>query len=261
MGREPVLSFAQFIITKSAISSVVEDEVRGLVSTAHRPEGSFVNLPILYPSGSGVVVRISGGPNTYFVTDFGLGYTEADFMGATRIYLRQARGVSESAGVRFDDHAFFAVEVPRDRIAGAIVTIANCSSEAVALTAFKLAEKAKTDASDRLIERLESAFGRNEILHDKKVVGASNHEWEFTAAIQQDGHESLFEFATKHPNSIASVAMKMSDIAHLENAPRRIVMVHNKPELGTYLSVLNRSADVIDEHIGVEQLRRLARAA
>ncbi len=232
-----------------------------LVYATHRPEGSYITLPLLYPSGASIVVRVSGGPHKFMVSDFGAGYTEAEFMGADRLYTRQASSVSQRTGTPFDHHAFFAIDVPRDRIAGAITTVANCSLEAVTLAAFKLAEKARTDASDRLIQRLETVFGQQRVVRDKKIVGASNHEWQFAASVNYQGQENIFEYATRNPTSIASVTMKMGDVALLENAPRRIVVVHSKEELGTYLNVLSRTAHVIDENLEVDQIRKIARAA
>lgn len=92
-------------------------------------------------------------------------------------------------------------------------------------------------------------------------MGASNHEWEFAAAVKDGRRTSLFEFATKHPNSVANVAMKMGDIALLGHAPRRIVMVHSKVEMGTYLGVLAHSASIVEETVSVNQIRKLAEAA
>lgn len=242
-------------------NTAIDVAVREIVSTAHRPEGSYVSLPVLYPSGSTVVVRVSGGPAKFLVTDFGMGHTEAEMMGCDRIYVRQARAIAQKSGVGFDEDAFFAVQVSQDQLAGAIITVGNCSSEAVAVSAFKLAEKTATDASEFLISKLETAFGHAQVSRKEKLVGASNHEWEFAAAVKDGRRTSLFEFATKHPNSVANVAMKMGDIALLGHAPRRIVMVHSKVEMGTYLGVLAHSASIVEETVSVDQIRKLAEAA
>jgi hypothetical protein len=56
--------------------------------------------------------------------------------------------------------------------------------------------------------------------------------------------------------------MKFSDIALLKDeAPQRVAVVHNKKELGTLLTVLSRSANVIDDDESKERIVRLARAA
>jgi hypothetical protein len=249
------------IIAKPSVVEAVNAAMRDLVSAAHRPEGSYVNLPISYPSGSEVVIRVSGGPERFFVTDFGMGFTEAELIGADKIYVRLAKQVGQAAGVGFDNHAFFSVEVDRDRLPGAMVTVANCSSEAMTITALKSAEKAAVDHAEFMIEKLERVFGADKVNRNAKIVGSSNHEWEFSAYILNGRKKSLFEFATKHAQSVASVAMKMDDVSRLDGAPNRIVMVRNKVEMGTFLGVLAHSSNIVEEKIPDAKIRELADAA
>ena len=246
------------VLADVALKEAVEDAVPRLVSTAHMPEGSYVTTPLLYPSGSSVVVRVSGGQDRFFVTDFGLGRTEAEMMGGERIFSRSAYQIAATAGVGFDQNAFFAIEVARDRIAGAITAIASCSLEAVVMTAFRISERASNAASEVLVDQLEAAFGQPAVLRHDKVIGASNHEWEFSASVTVRERKSLFEVATKHPNSVAAVSTKMNDVARLERAPKRVVMVHRKAEFGTLLGVLSHNASIIEDSISIDQIRRLA---
>jgi hypothetical protein len=95
----------------------------------------------MYPSGTTVVVRIEQGENKFFVSDFGLGFQEAELMGADLLYARHAHPIAETNGVRFDNQAFFILEASRDQLPGAVVTIANCSHEATVRAADTLAEK------------------------------------------------------------------------------------------------------------------------
>lgn len=243
------------LASNETLMRAAEAAMRDIVSAAHRPEGSYIKTPLLYPSGSTAVVRITGGPDVYFVTDYGLGYSEAEMMGASRTYVNKARKVSASAGVRFDDRAFFAVEVPIDRIPGAIVTIANCSVEATALTAFSIADRIVTDGTEYMVERLERAFGPSHVVKNDIVLGASNHEWEVPASVTVGKSKAVFEFATKHPNSIAAVATKMGDLQRLPFPPKRLVMVHSKPDLGTLLGVLSPIASVIEDSYQPEQIK------
>ena len=245
----------------TGLANVVDAAIREIVSTAHRPEGSYVKTPLLYPSGSEVVVRISGGPDVYFVTDFGMGHTEAELGGFERTYMRQAKIIGQNNNIGFDNHAFFILQVDADRLPGAIVTIANCTHEAVLIAASKAAEKLSIDGAEFMIEKLERIFGIKNVNKMDKIIGASNHEWEFAASIQHERKKTLFEFATKHPNSVASVAMKMNDISRLEHAPKRIVMVHNKAEMGTYLGILAFTSNVIEENIADSKIINLASVA
>lgn len=249
------------IIAKPSVVEAVNAAMRDLVYATHRPEGSYVKLPIFYPSGSEVVIRVSGGPDRFFVTDFGMGFQEAEFIGAEKIYVRHAKQIGQAAGVGFDDHAFFAIEINRDQLPGGIVTIANCSAEAMIVTAMKSAEKIAVDNAEFMIEKLERIFGADKIRKNEKIIGSSNHEWEFAALVEIGRRKSVFEFSTKHPQSVASVAMKMDDVSRLTGAPTRVVMVRNKDEMGTYLGVLSHSAYIVEEKIADKRIRELAEAA
>lgn len=239
----------------------IEVAIREIVSAKHRPEGSYVSLPLLYPSGSTAVVRISGGPNKYFVTDFGMGFIECELMGIEKVYLRQAKTIGERSGVGFDEHAFFAMEVNADRLAGAIITIANCSVEAVTLTSLKSAEKSSVDSAIFMLEKLDRIFGAERVLKHTKILGASNHEWRFAATVSSSVSSTVFEFATNHSVSVANVSMKMNDVARLDVAPKRVVMVEKKKDMGTYLGILSHTASVIEQNIDDGEILKLAEAA
>jgi hypothetical protein len=97
----------------------------------------------------------------------------------------------------------------------------------------------------------------------QKGAHHSRRARQVAAIVQLPGlRPTIFEPVTKHPTSIAHASMKFSDIALLKDeAPQRVAVVHNKKELGTLLTVLSRSANVIDDDESKERIVRLARAA
>jgi hypothetical protein len=250
-------------IGNSKFREIIEAVAREIVATDHRTSGSFIRTPLMYPGGTTVVVRIEEGDNRFFVSDIGLGHQEAELMGAGSMYARPARVIAEEAGVRFDNQAFFVLEASRDQLPGAVVTIANCSQQAVMRAADALAEKTFEDRKTRLYEKLVSVFDAKTVKKNAEVVGASTQHWPVAALVTLPGvRPTIFEPVTKHPNSIAHASMKFGDIALLKNdAPQRVAVVHNKKELGTLLTVLSRSANVIDDDETKERIVRLARAA
>jgi hypothetical protein len=249
-------------IEKPAFETLVDEVARELVAVEHRKGGSFVRVPLLYPGGTTVVVRIQEGTDSFFVTDAGLGYQEAELMGAGLLYARHARAIGEAAGVRFDNQAFFVLEASKDQLPGAVTTVANCSQEAAIRSADALAEQTFEDGKVRLYERLVSVFTPRLVAKNVEVIGASNQKWRVTAIVTpKEGHQTVFEPVTKHSNSVASATMKFSDIALRENAPGRVAVVHNRAEFGPLLTVLSRSASVIEDDAPNESLRRLASAA
>jgi hypothetical protein len=179
------------------------------------------------------------------------------------MYSKPAQAIAADAGVLFDNQAFFLLKSSRDQLAGAVVTIANCSQQATARAADALAEKTFEDRKSRLFERLVQVFEPKLVSKNFDVVGASHQKWQFATVVKLPHQRpTVFEPVTKHPSSVANAAMKFGDIALLgENAPHRVAVVPRKKELGTLLTVLSRSANVIDENESNERIAKLARAA
>jgi len=245
------------------LKEIVEAVAREIVSTDHRAGGSFIRTPLMYPGGATVVVRVDQGDNRFFVSDVGLGYQEAELMGAGSMYVKPARVIAEEAGVRFDNQAFFVLEASRDQLPGAVVTIANCSQHAVMRASDALAEKTFEDRKSRLYDKLVGVFERKVVKKNVEIIGASTQKWPIATIVTLHGHRpTIFEPVTKHPNSVAHAAMKFGDIALLkQDAPHRVAVVQSKAELGKLLTILSRSADVIDDNETNDRIRRLAMAA
>jgi len=250
-GRTDVIKHRAFI----------EKVARELATVDHRVDGSFISTPLLYPSGTGVVVRVDYSGDNYFVSDMGFGYQEADMMGASLIYSRFARMIGEDAGVGFDNHSFFVVQASKDQLAGAVVAVANCSLEAVSVAAHKLSERKVADEADRLYERLTKVFAAPSVAKDVEIKGASTTTWPVANLVRIGRVETIFEPVLSHRNSVASVVTKFHDIALLQHAPGRVAVVRSKDEFGTLLNVLSQAGSVITRDVSDAALRRLAKAA
>jgi len=100
---------------------LVDSIAREIVATEHRVGGSYIRTPLMYPSGSTVVVRIEQGDNRFFVSDVGLGFQEAELMGAGLMYSKPANAIATDAGVKFDNQASFVLEASREQLDGAVV--------------------------------------------------------------------------------------------------------------------------------------------
>ncbi|WPZ32536.1 hypothetical protein T8K17_14935 [Thalassobaculum sp. OXR-137] len=240
---------------------IVEDAASKLVSTQHRPDSSYIQTPLLYPSGANVVVRVDGGPERFTISDFGTGYNEAELMGGTHMFARHARLIAEAAGVGFDHHAFFVVHVVRAQLPGAIIAVSNCSQEAVHVSALRMAERKTKDEVERLYNTLVGVFKKDNVQKDAEVIGASNTKHHVSTLVTASRRGSVFDFVANHHNSIAHASMKFSDIARLETPPERVAVVRNKSEMGTYLELLSQSANVIDREASTAAYKRLVEAA
>jgi len=236
----------------------VDKVARALSEVRHDADASYISLPILYPSGAMVVVRLERHQADHFlVSDAGFGFAEADAMGAGRLFTHSAPAVAARSGIHLDHHAFV-VAVRQDRLPGAISVIAACSQEAVQLAAFRLDEKKRTDAADRLCERLFRLFTPANVTRGAEMRGASNTPWTVTALVQIDHHRAVYEPISEHAASVASAMTKFVDLNHLESPPARIAVVRSKAALDTKLALIATAAHVVEEDVSDQTLERLA---
>ena len=245
----------------SDFTNLVDRVAQELVTVNHDAGHSFISTPLVYPNGTSVVVRIEDARGEYLVTDFGMGYEEASMMGASTMYSRSARVVAEATNIGFDSHSFFAIRVAREQLAGAVVTVANCSKEAVNIVAFKLADRRSKDAVEMLYSRLIAVFPKRNISRDASVIGQSNTEWHVATLVTGEQRQTIFEPVSAHHVSVCAAATKFHDIAAIENAPSRVAVVEKKVDLKTYLAVLAQSANVIERGSSDDTYSQVANAA
>ncbi len=248
-------------LEKRALSDIAKDITSALVSARTDQRGLLIKTPLLYPSNSTVLVRIDSLNSRFFVSDMAQALQEAEMMGALRTFRNHAPTIARNAGIGFDQQAFFVAEAEEGQLAGAVIAVSNCSSDAAALVAHKLAEKKNDDYIDRLYDRLSRVFGLAAVAKEVEIKGASATPWPIAARVDVKGQVSLFDYVSAHANSIASAVTKFGDIAQLDHAPERIAVVQSKPALGTRLTVLARTANVIELGDPDATIRRLAKAA
>jgi hypothetical protein len=256
MRSVPDLAFSLSEVTLSAIADQV---ARSLATTVEVPGAVFIQTPLSYPSGTSVVVRLSGTDNRFFVSDFGRGFDEVSMFSSAHGYSVIARNLVQGTSIGFDSRSFFVAQAEADELVGVVGAIANCSQRAVIETVVKH-EARKYDA-DRimLFERLESAFGKRNIEHDVMVRGSSMVDWEIPAKVVNNNVISLFDYARHHRNPVSSTVAKFHDLARLEPAPRRIVSIRDFDIMGSFVALLSQAAHVIEiEKTSDEALRKLA---
>ena len=243
--------------TSLKFQDVVQAAVSRLVSCRRVGESSYVTTPLLYPSGSYVVVRVDGHGEGFFVTDFGMGFEEASELGAEKAFRKVSKSVAERIGVRFDGHAFFELEVTEGQLSGGIAAIANASLEAVTLTHMKTAEQVQRDDNATLHDRLVTLFSPKFVERDVEVLGGSNTKWHVSSLVRMNESLTAFEAVSKHHISVVSAAAKFGDIARSEFAPARVAVVNSKRELGTLLGVLTPTASVVERESPDTTIRRI----
>jgi hypothetical protein len=242
------------------LKTIAEQVAHALVDTRVDGGSAFISTPLLYPSGSHVVVRMDGTGDRWFVSDDGYGHLEAEMMGGLITFRRLAKPLAERVGVQFDERCFFVLEVERDSLPGAVITISNVSKQAVERTSFAVEERRIAVSRDIFEQRLVAAFGATSIAHNISFVGATGKEWDVDVGITSDSRvEKLFEFVTPRSTSVAAAVMKFTDIRAVAKAPRTAAVLsdrsHTEPAL---VSLLSRVAGAAIEAAAAPEVYRRA---
>lgn len=234
-------------VNSSVLGKIAQEVASSLATATASTTSSFIATPLVYPSGTSVVVRLDGSGIRFFVSDYGMGFQEAMMMNASHSYTMIAHGLIRDTGISFDHRSFFVAEAARDELAGVVSAVANCSQRAVIETAL-IHEARKLDVDrNLLIERLQAAFGQKRVEKDVEIRGASTIKWDVTARVAtSDSVVMLFDYAKPHKNSVSNTVAKFHDIARLSVPPRRIVTIRDTVLMDCFVGLLSQSAHVIE---------------
>lgn len=246
---------------QETLQELADEVARSLVGVVHGQNLVIIRTPLLYPSGATVLVHIQRVGDSFVVSDMGDAYGEADMIGATSIYVRNAKPIAQRAGISFEAHAMLVLQAARDQLVGAVMTVANCAKEAMEITTLRLADQRRADAGERLHLRLVDVFGHDRVARDAEIIGSSNHRWHVAALVRMDGHRTVFEPVSQHHNSIFAAVAKFHDLALIDDAPTRVAVVRDKSKFGNDLNLLIQAGKVVNDDIPAKTLRKLAEAA
>lgn len=242
------------LVPLSQISAAIAPN---LISIRNWGDASFVSLPIVYPSGSFVTVRLTYAQGAMIrVSDAGFAYREAESFGATRSFANTARAAGESFGVEVGRRSIY-VEVPPEEVERAIFDVSAASRAVAERIISAISDEGEAAISDALHEKLESLFPKR-VEHEGKVVGASSTEWDVTAVARVDGHLAVFQAVPNYPVSVFKASTAFHDLAALDNPPSLVSVVTSKAQMGKNYSILAQAGRVIE--IG-QQDREFLRAA
>lgn len=232
-------------MTMINIRTTAEEIAKTLAYAKQSGSDQLIVTPLLYPSGSMVVVRIDKSADGYFVSDYGCGARETSMMGESeKIFRRQAKKASELHGVKFTEDLFYDSDVPAEALVGAVICVANASKYCVEQTALAVATAERNTRRELLWSHLEVAFQGTKIVRGGEVSGASDR-WEFDAVVQREVQPVLFELVSPTGGSVNAAVTKFLDIRDLgpEMFGRVAVTVDraNTP----HLAVLARNAQII----------------
>lgn len=236
----------------------VQDALNHLINVERLPGGTRISMPVLYPSGACVIVEVVKQNDRYLVSDRGGAAAEADMLGASWQFQREAKRVASEAGIRFDGRDMFVAEVNQSMLETALVIVADCSKEAASHAALSAAERSQTDAKDLLFARLSSTFTKRDVAKDVELIGSSNHKWRVSVMVRGGTRLGLFEPVSAQYVSVVGAAAKFHDFAALEKPPTRVAVVKSKKDFGDFFGVVAAaSSNVIEQNADNESFRKL----
>lgn len=215
-----------------------------LVSCRSWHDATFISLPMLYPSGSFVTVRLTHVRDGIRVSDSGFAYREAESFGAGRSFANTARSIVEEADIKAGKRSVY-VDVRPHEVERAIFDVSAASYAVAERIVSRVTSDADATISDALHEKLDRLFGPS-VEYDKTVKGASTTEWDVTALTKLDGKRAIFHAVVNYPIAVYRTSTAFHDIAALENPPALISVISSKREMGSNYSILAQAGRVIE---------------
>lgn len=241
------------------LTAVVDSAVRQLVSVSRWGRSSFVSLPLFYPGGGAVAVKIEPSANNLFrVSDSGFAFIEVESLGAERSFPKTSNRIATEERVSVNRRLVYADAGP-DQLAMKIAKVGLTSWKIAHHICEKAALREEAIIAEGLYDRLVSIFGEDHVKPEGIALpGISTNIWEISAFVQLGDHGAVFDAVSKHRNSIYRTATKFHDLASLDNPPRLIAVVRDKKELGVGLSLLAQAGRVIEDDQSKEVFLRAA---
>jgi hypothetical protein len=239
-----------------AVSDIAATIATRLVSVKSWDDASFLSLPMTYPSGSFVTVRLTQVRDGIRVSDSGFAYRELESFSAGRSFSRTARGISERFNLNVDRRTIF-VDVPNEEVERAVLEVGAASRDVAEQIIDRALRDAEADISEHLQQKLTRVFP-DAVDFDSKVAGASSTEWEVSAVTTIRNKITVFQAVSNYPVSVYKASTAFHDIATLETPPNLVSVVANKHEMGANLGLLAQAGNVVEVGIGDDAFKGLA---
>lgn len=241
------------------IASAAESALQELVRVNHWGESSFINLPLIYPDGSHVTVKLDAVEGGIRVSDNGFGYRLLEGIGAQRSFPRSARKAAEMEELCVDTRAIY-VDVPAHAVTRAICDVSVASWNVVDRVYGRIADQESEEIEDHLRARLSVIFAGRFVPEVHNVRGLSTTDWDVSAVVKTDSSLVVFQAVANHPNSIHKASASFLDLASLDNAPHLVAVVKDKSAMGPKLSLLGQSGGRVIEESQPDETYRAAAA-
>ena len=222
------------------LTSVVDSAVRELLTVTHRPNESYVHLPLITPSGASVTVRISRRIGGFNVDDAGFTYSDLESVGAERSFAKTAAKLAEAEGLIVGKRMISAI-AEDDDLGRAICDVGVASWSVVDRVYGKLHPADDYELSDALRARLAEIFGTDHVDENQIITGSSTNEWEVSAILHLNGKRTVFQAIGENVVSVYKASTAFHDIGANLNPPVLVAVVRDLSKLGPRLNILSQS--------------------
>lgn len=249
-------------INESEISDPhVRAAVAGLVRVSSWGNSYLVTTPLVYPSGTVVGVKITPHHGGFWVSDFAMGYREAEAFEAQRSYGSHAGRMKEALCVDYTDGHEIGIFVRENQIAWAIRRVSYAAHK-IATKVFDAAPTLdEQEMGAVLYQRLRDLFGSDHVHSGVSVHGASNIDWNFSAQVTLQSKRVFFDVVTPHHSSVFSAVSKFSDVRRLGSNTLPVAVVDDITKMGKWLPLISQEAEVIEDDASDETLRAVVAEA
>lgn len=228
------------------VADAVRAAMSQLVRTQSWVDSVYVSMPMFYPNGTQIAIKIEPSQNKFRVSDGGRTYRELEQIGAERFFPRRATIAAEEIEGFIHNRAICA-DVEENELASMIAEIADVVSLMSSKIMSRLAGKHEEEIADHLYERLKIVFGEPRVERGAKIGGPSTKSWEVDAVVHLDERDAVFHAVSNHYASVYSTSAMFHDLALKDRPPALTSVVHNKDDLGFYHNILAQAGNVIEE--------------
>ncbi len=239
----------------------VRRAVDSLVRASEWGNSYLITVPLVYPSGTAVGVKVTPSKGGYNVSDFGLGWREAEGYEAQRSFGAHAGRIKKQVGVDYADNHEFQMFANERQIATAIRRVAYASHRAAVKAFHSLPEAGEQEIGAALFQKLRDTFGNDSVERELRLSGASNIDWPFAAQVTQGKRRVLFDVVSPQWTSVVSAKSKFSDIRRLGPNAIPVAVVDSINDMGKWLPLISQEAEVIEDDVGQDELRRIVAEA
>lgn len=241
----------------------IRQAVANLVRVSAWGNAYLVTTPLIYPSGTAVGVRVSPAQGGYWVSDFAMGFREAESCEAQRSFGAHAGRLKDDLGVEYTDGhevRFFAREA---QIASAIRKVSFATHRIMTKVYHSLPEWDEQEIGAVLFHRLREMFGDAATGGSGgiSVLGASNIDWKFAAEVRFGERRVLFDVVTPHHSSVFSAVSKFSDVRRLGADAHPVAVVSDIKKMGKWLPLIAQEAEVVENDASDDTYRTVVSEA